>query len=71
MLVRQIKAEGDEPLWQMAEFFILWKYWRQGIGREVAHRVYYQFHGRWEIVQEKENLPAQKFWKKVIGENIQ
>ena len=50
VLVRQLEAEKDEPLWQMAEFFILRKYRRQGIGREVAHRVFDQFEGRWQVI---------------------
>ncbi len=63
VLVRQLETEGDEPLWQMAEFFIVRKYRRRGIGREVAHRVFGQFEGRWEVTQEEGNLPAQAFCK--------
>jgi predicted acetyltransferase len=66
VLVRRLEVEGDEPLWQMAEFFILRKYRRQGIGREVAYRVFDSFEGRWEVTQEKENLLAQRFWQQVI-----
>jgi predicted acetyltransferase len=68
VLVRRLEAEGTEPLWQMAEFFILRKYRRQGIGQEVAYRVFDCFEGRWEVTQEKGNLPAQKFWQRVIEE---
>lgn len=68
VLVRRL--DEDEPLWQMAEFFILRKYRRRGIGREVAHQVFDRFKGRWEVTQEDGNLPAQAFWKQVIGEYI-
>ncbi len=66
VLVRRLETEGDEPLWQMAEFFILRNYRRQGIGQEVAYRVFGCFEGRWEVNQEEGNLPAQQFWQQVI-----
>lgn len=50
----------------MAEFFILKKYRRQGIGRQVATYVFDQFPGRWEVDQLLNNIPAQHFWRKVI-----
>lgn len=66
VLVRQLEAEKDELLWQMAEFFILRKYRRQGIGREVAHRVFDRFEGRWQVTPQEGNLPAQRFWQRVM-----
>ncbi len=66
VLVRRLDV--DEPLWQMAEFFILRKYRRRGIGREVAHQVFDRFQGRWEITQEEGNLTGQRFWQQVIEE---
>ena len=52
----QLEAEKDEPLWQMAEFFILRKY-RAGIGREVAHRVFVtNSEGRWQVIPQESNL---------------
>jgi predicted acetyltransferase len=71
VLVRQLETGGHKPLWQMAEFFILRKYRRQGIGRSVVHQVFERFEGQWEITQEEGNLPAQSFWKNVIRESIQ
>jgi predicted acetyltransferase len=66
VLVSQLEQDADKPLWQMAEFFILRKYRRQGIGQEVAYRVFGRFEGRWEVTQEKGNLPAQRFWQRVM-----
>jgi len=68
VLVRQLKAEGDEPLWQMAEFFILRKYRRRGVGRSVVHQVFDRFQGKWQVTQEEGNRSAQAFWKQVITE---
>ncbi len=62
-LVRQT----DEAVYEMAEFFILRKYRRQGIGRDAAHRIFARFPGRWQVAQEACNLPAQAFWRTVIA----
>lgn len=68
LLVRQLERDSATTLWQMAEFFILRKYRRQGIGRRVAHRVFDQFEGKWQVTQEEGNWPAQTFWRRVIEE---
>jgi predicted acetyltransferase len=52
----------------MAEFFIMRKYRRQGIGARVARELFDRFPGRWEVNEIVENPAAQAFWRKVIGE---
>jgi predicted acetyltransferase len=66
-LVRSIGAEDGQPIYSMAEFFILRKYRRKGIGRNVAFRLFDQFSGRWQVSQEPGNRPAQAFWREVIS----
>ena len=51
----------------MAEFFILRKYRKRGVGRQVAFHVFDLFYGCWEIHQVHTNIVAQKFWRRVIG----
>ncbi|MGE5674507.1 MAG: GNAT family N-acetyltransferase [Mycobacterium leprae] len=51
----------------MAEFFIMRRWRRQGVGRTVATQVFRRYPGRWEVRQEAGNLPAQRFWRSVIG----
>lgn len=67
VLVNQHSYTGGGR-YSVAEFFIMRKYRRGGIGRTVAHRVFDQFGPRWEIRQVKENTAAQSFWRKVIEE---
>lgn len=55
-----------ENQYSVAEFFILRKYRRRGVGREVAFYVFNLFFGRWEISQINRNLIAQKFWNDTI-----
>lgn len=52
----------------IAEFFVLKKYRRHGIGREAACQVFDRFPGGWEVTQWGNNLPAQAFWQKVIAQ---
>lgn len=53
--------------YSVGEFFILRKYRRHGIGRQVAFHVFDLFQGRWEIHQVHTNTVAQQFWRSVIG----
>jgi predicted acetyltransferase len=52
----------------IAEFFVMRKYRGQGVGRAAAYAVFDAFPGHWEVSQLAQNLPAQKFWRQVIGE---
>jgi predicted acetyltransferase len=60
---------GNE--WSIAEFFVLRKYRRKGIGKRVAFDIFNRFHGKWEIYQIPENKTAQVFWREVIDEYTQ
>jgi predicted acetyltransferase len=57
---------GNE--WSIAEFFIIRKYRRQGIGKAVAFYIFDQFRGKWEVREVEANAPAQHFWRKLIAE---
>ncbi|NGX30969.1 MAG: hypothetical protein K940chlam8_00325 [Chlamydiae bacterium] len=59
---------GTESLvnWNMAEFFIISRCRRKGIGRYVAQKIIQQFPGVWEIAVIPENKSAYLFWKSVI-----
>ena len=52
----------------IAEFFVMKKYRRAGIGKRAAELIFDMFPGTWEISVWKENIPAQKFWEKAINE---
>lgn len=52
----------------IAEFFIMKRYRRAGIGKSVAHQIFNLHKGKWEVFQKENNKPAQLFWKKVINE---
>jgi predicted acetyltransferase len=58
----------DRPLdHSVAEFFILRKYRRAGIGRSVAGLVFARYPGRWEVPVADYNRSALLFWPKAIA----
>jgi len=66
VLVKTIESEKSH--YSIAEFFIMKKYRKEGIGKAVAKQVFNLYKGQWEVHQREYNVPAQKFWNKVISE---
>lgn len=58
----------DSQALSINEFFILKKYRREGLGKQVAKDIFGLHKGRWEIFQIEKNKPAQGFWRCVIDE---
>lgn len=52
----------------MEQFFVLRKYRRHGVGAALAGHVLRSHPGPWEIGQMTLNLPAQAFWRRVVGQ---
>lgn len=50
----------------IAEFFIMRKWRKLGVGRKAAIKIFDHHQGNWEVKQEKENYVAQIFWESVI-----
>jgi predicted acetyltransferase len=66
-LVNRYSLLGRKDTRTVAEFFIMRKYRRRGVGALVAGRLFGLFPGKWEVAQVPENQAAQAFWRKVIG----
>lgn len=56
------------PGHMIAEFFVMRKYRRMGVGKAAAFVAFARFPGHWEVSQIFQNLPAQNFWRKIISE---
>ncbi|MCR8843306.1 GNAT family N-acetyltransferase [Paenibacillus sp. SC116] len=67
ILVRFVESE-ERNFFTIAEFFVMKKYRKAGIGRAVAKQVFNSHKGSWEVFQMESNRPAQLFWNKVIDE---
>jgi predicted acetyltransferase len=50
----------------VAEFFIMRKYRRMGVGRSAAVALFDLFGGPWEVAQDERNAHAQRFWRSVV-----
>lgn len=65
--VAKSRLTGEEGVHDVAEFFVLQRYRRTGIGEKAACWLFDRFPGRWEVRQKKENTRAIAFWRRVIG----
>jgi predicted acetyltransferase len=67
VLVKSAPAlSSDQTVWDMAEFFIVRRYRRRRIGTAVAHRVWNQVQGRWQVRVMASNA-ACLFWAHAIS----
>ncbi|MDN3449427.1 GNAT family N-acetyltransferase [Planococcus sp. APC 3906] len=69
-LVREIASSDthSSSYFKICEFFIMKKYRKEGIGKKSAFYLFDFFPGAWEVAEIETNLPAQRFWRKVISE---
>ena len=51
--------QSAEPGMLVAEFFVLRKYRRQGIGRQVTRALFDRYPGRWEVAELPQNAAGQ------------
>lgn len=52
----------------MEQFFVLRAYRRHGVGAALAGHVLHSHPGPWQVGQMTRNLPAQAFWRQVLGQ---
>ncbi|KRN27010.1 GNAT family N-acetyltransferase [Liquorilactobacillus mali] len=64
-LVRE--ANNDQPNF-IEQFFVLHYFSGKGIGKRAANTIFDSFPGKWQVLQIKNNYPAQAFWRNVITE---
>lgn len=58
---------GDPQVWDMAEFFVMRRYRRRGIGAALAREVWRCFPGAWEVRVLESNTTALAFWEATIS----
>lgn len=68
VLVREIGTSHGNSVYSMAEFFVMKKYRKTGVGRKAANMVFDTFIGEWKVSEIEKNVPAQCFWRRVVGE---
>jgi predicted acetyltransferase len=60
------RVTSDRDVMDVDEFFVVRGVRRKGVGTWTAHALFATFPGRWEVRVIKTNVPAMKFWSRVI-----
>jgi predicted acetyltransferase len=58
----------DPEVLDIAEFFVLRKYRRLGVGREAARRLWQVLPGKWTVRASEGNRQALGFWSRVVAD---
>jgi len=66
LLANESRLTGERDVHDVAEFFVLPRYRRAGVGERTARMLFDRFPGRWEVRQRAENARAIAFWRRVI-----
>lgn len=68
LLQQGLPSETDTPpdVWDVAEFFIMRKFRKKGIGQYVAQYIWQKFKGPWQVRVWGNNEPAHAFWRAAI-----
>jgi predicted acetyltransferase len=53
-------------VWDIAEFFIMRKFRKKGIGQFIAQNIWSQFEGAWQVRAWDNNQAAYAFWNNTI-----
>lgn len=61
-------SETREPCdYGIAEFFVMYKYRRLGVGSFAARSVWDLFHGSWQLKLHPKNETSVQFWQKTVS----
>ncbi len=61
--------EASEPTdYSLAEFFVMFKYRRKGVGKIAVFKIFDMFRGKWQLKRHPHNITSVNFWNKVVSE---
>jgi len=66
LVVEASRLTGERGVRDMAEFFVLRRHRRGGVGERAARELFDRFPGRWEVREKAANVGATAFWRRVI-----
>jgi predicted acetyltransferase len=67
ILEERSRLTGDLDVADVAEFFVLRRFRRLGVGTAAAARAFDLFPRRWEVRQRSANTAATAFWRRAIA----
>lgn len=62
------EAEDQKTDFTVAEFFVMYKYRKCGVGSFAARQAFDLHQGKWQLKMHPHNIPSVHFWNKVVGE---
>lgn len=66
LIEERSRLTGAHGVFDMAEFFVMRRYRRQGVGLAAAFAAFDRFKGPWEVRQREENIAAIAFWRRAV-----
>ena len=63
---RQSRLHNPFDGHSFADFFVMRRYRRQGVGRTAAIFLFDRFPGAWEVSSSADNVPGHVFWRSVV-----
>jgi predicted acetyltransferase len=67
LVKRGSEITGNPAVWDVAEFFVVRRYRRHGVGIQVAHELWRKLPGPWEVRVMQANVSAYSFWVRAIS----
>lgn len=67
-LVNCYPLMDTEADYTMAEFFVMRKFRKRGVGRQAAYQLFDRFPGKWQLKYFLENKASSVFWNRIVGE---
>ena len=66
-MIRDQQDNKSEKIHTIAEFFVMYKYRKIGIGTYAMEYIFKNFKGKWQIGYTPRNKTAKIFWNKIVG----
>ncbi|MFO0759373.1 MAG: hypothetical protein U0359_22965 [Byssovorax sp.] len=67
IVARGSRLRDDAEVWDMAEFFVVRRWRRHGVGTRAAAVLFARHPGQWEVRERTGNEGARAFWREAIG----
>lgn len=71
VMVTDYQEVIKDTQYTLAEFFVMYKYRKMGVGRHAAYFVFDKFKGKWQLQRHPKNLPSVYFWNAIVRDYTQ
>ncbi len=67
VMVNDYSETEEKTDYTLAEFFVMLKYRRNGVGKIAANKIFDMFHGKWTLKRHPHNINSVIFWDNVVS----